>query len=299
MIWIDGQLRGCDATVSVFDRGLLYGDGLFETMPIYAGRPFLLDDHLARLMRGTQALRIANAPSLDDWRAAVSALLDAERPDCATLRLWITRGVNTGSGLACSAATRPTWIAACLPARRYDARVYGEGMVLALSAREHAMPSQLPTASKHANYLASILAFDDAQAAGADEALLCNPHGRVCEGAFSNLFAVLDGVLVTPPIDEGPLAGTARARLLALAAASGIARAEAPIPLSRLVDASELMLSNALIGIAPVRQVLPREPADPDPAPNLRSPGPVARHLASEYAALVASETGATWPLLA
>jgi len=299
MIWIDGQLRGCDATVSVFDRGLLYGDGLFETMPIYAGRPFLLDDHLARLVRGTEALRIANAPGFDDWRAAVSTLLDAECPDNATLRLWITRGVNTGSGLACGAATKPTWIAACLPARRYAARVYDDGMVLALSAREHAMPSQLPTASKHANYLASILAFDDAQAAGADEALLCNPHGNVCEGAFSNLFAVLDGVLVTPPLDEGPLAGTARARLLALAAASGIAHAEAPIPLSRLADASELMLSNALIGIAPVCRVLPLDPGGHDPAPNLRSPGPVTRGLASGYAALVAAETGATWPLLA
>ena len=299
MIWIDGQLRGCDATVSVFDRGFLYGDGLFETLPIYAGRPFLLDDHLTRLMRGTEALRIVNAPSVEDWRAGVSALLDAERPDNATLRLWITRGVNTGSGLACGAATKPTWIAACLPARRYAARVHEEGLVLALSRREHAMPSQWPTASKHANYLASILACDDAQAVGADEALLCNPRGHLCEGAFSNLFAVIDGVLLTPPLDEGPLAGTARARLLSLAAESGIPHAETAIPLSRLADASEVMLSNALIGIAPVRQVLPLDPDDADPAPNLRSPGPVARRLASAYAALVATETGASWPLLA
>ena len=201
MIWIDGQLRGCDATVSVFDRGFLYGDGLFETLPVYAGRPFLLDDHLARLMHGTQVLRMTNAPGIDDWRAAVSALLDAERPDCATLRLWISRGVNTGIGLGCGAATRPTWIAACLPARRYDARIYDEGMVLALSTREHALPSQSPTGTKHANYLASILAFDDAHNAGADEALLCNPRGNLCEGAFSNLFAVIDDVLVTPPLD--------------------------------------------------------------------------------------------------
>lgn len=299
MIWVDGQLRGCDATVSVFDRGFLYGDGLFETLPVYAGRPFLLDDHLARLVRGTQALRMANAPGIDDWRAAVSALLDAERPDCATLRLWISRGVNTGIGLGCSAATRPTWIAACMPARRYEARIHGEGMVLALSTREHAMPSQSPTDLKHANYLASILAFDDAQAMGADEALLCNPRGNVCEGAFSNVFAVLDGVLVTPPLDEGPLAGTTRARLLGIAASSGIAHAEAAIPLAHLADASELMVSNALLGIAPVRSVLPRVAHADDPAPSFPSPGPVARRLSAGYASLVASETGGRWPLIA
>jgi branched-chain amino acid aminotransferase len=299
MIWIDGQLRGCDATVSVFDRGFLYGDGLFETLPVYAGRPFLLDDHLARLMQGTQVLRMANAPAIDDWRAAVSALLDAERPDCATLRLWISRGVNTGIGLGCGAATRPTWIAACMPARRYDTRIYDEGMVLALSTREHAMPSQSPTGTKHANYLASILAFDDAQNAGADEALLCNPRGNLCEGAFSNLFAVIDDVLVTPPLDEGPLAGTARARLLGLAASAGIAHAETAIPLARLADASELMVSNALLGIAPVRAVLPRAGHADDPTPSLALPGPVARRLSAEYAALVASETGARWPLIA
>lgn len=298
MIWLNGQLRDDGASVSIFDRGFLYGDGLFETMPVYLGKPFLLDDHLNRLMRGVQALRIANPPSIDAWRDAVEAVLHAERPDFATLRLCITRGVNTGTGLACSAATEPTWVVACLPARRYRAAQYDEGMVLALSGHVHAMPNQLPTMSKHANYLASILAFDDAHRAGADEALLCNPSGNLCEGAFSNLFAVLDGVLVTPPLEEGPLAGAARARLLALVASAGIACDERPIPMARLQEATELIVSNALIGIAPVRRVLPLASSGEDPAPMLVSPGPVARSLAAEYAALVRAETGATWPLL-
>lgn len=293
MIWLDGRLVAAEqAKVSVFDRGFLYGDGLFETLPVYAGTPFLLQRHLDRLQRGAQALRFANAPSAADWRVAVAAVIAAHPEPESTLRLWLSRG--TGVGLACGSARNPTWIAACLPARRYEPRVYAQGVAVFASERIHALPEQAPTASKHANYLASILAFDDAHARGADEALLCNARGDVCEGAYSNLFFVVDGVLTTPPLSDGALAGTARACLLELAATLGLPVAERSLPIARLDEVEEAFMSNALIGLAPIQRVLREHAAE------LRwpAPGPIARRLSAAYAELVRAHTGLTWPLL-
>lgn len=293
MIWLDGRLVPPEqAKVSVFDRGFLYGDGLFETVPVYAGVPFLLDQHLARLQRGAQALRFAVAPSADDWREAIAAVIAAHREPESTLRLWLSRG--RGTGLASDSARDPTWVAACLPARRYEPRVYRQGVALFASQRIHALPEQAPTASKHANYLASILAFDQAHAHGADEALLCNPHGDVCEGAYSNLFFVIDGALTTPPLRDGPLAGTARACVLELAASLGLAAAERSLPAARLGEVEEAFMTNALIGLAPIRQLL-HENA---PALHWPAPGPVTRRLSAAYAERVRACTGLAWPLL-
>lgn len=293
MIWMNGRLCADDAAmVSVFDRGFLYGDGLFETLPIYAGTPFLLEAHLQRLVNGARALRFANAPDADDWHEAVSVLLAAERPHTATLRLWLSRGRGNG-GLGCASATHPTWIAACLPAREYAARIHGEGLVLAEAQGLHALPSHAPTAWKHANYIASILAIDDALARGADEAIVFTPEGNVSEAACSNLFFVIDGTLVTPPLDDGPLAGIVRAQVLAIARSQGIACIEARVPRAALSRASEAFVTGSLIGIAPVARLL----LSGDDTLALAAPGPIFRILSGHYATLVESHTGAAWPM--
>ena len=296
MIWLNGELRSDDAAkVSIFDRGFLYGDGLFETIPVYCGVPFLIDAHLRRLQDSAAAMRFVGAPSPQDWKRAVAALLAAEQTDCATLRLWMSRGINTATGLSCTAATSPTWIAACLPARKHAGRLYAEGASLYAVDRMHVLPSQLPTASKHSNYLASILAFDDVHAAGADEALLCIPDGHVCEGAYSNLFFIFDGVVCTPPLSDGPLAGIARACIVDLACGLGMQVEERAIPYASLAAAGEAFITNSLIGIAPVARILNFNSAPLD----FQTPGPMTQQLSAAYAELVQAQTGFHWPLIA
>lgn len=294
MIWMNGRLCADEsALVSIFDRGFLYGDGLFETLPVYSGTPFLLDAHLERLLLGARALRFVNPPDIQDWREAVSVLFAAERPHTATLRLWLSRGRGNG-GLSCNSATQPTWIAACLPAREYPSRIYNDGLLLAEPQSTHALPGHAPTAWKHANYLGSILALDDALARGADEAIVLTADGRVSEAACSNLFFVLDGTLVTPPLSDGPLAGIVRAQILTLARELGIPCEEASVPRASLHDASEAFVTGSLIGIAPIWRVL----LACDAEVSLPAPGPITRILSDRYAALVESHTGAHWPVV-
>lgn len=296
MICLNGQLVHDNAAmVSVFDRGFLYGDGLFETIPVYGGTPFLLDAHLQRLLDSAVALRFVSAPSLEQWKQAVSAVISADQIDCAILRLWMSRGTNTGTGLSCSAATTPTWVAACLPARRYPPHLYAKGAALFAVDRVHALPGQLPTASKHANYLASILAFDDAHANGADEALLRTPNGDVSEGAYSNLFFVVEDTLITPPLSDGPLAGIARACMLDLAPKIGLSVAERSVSGSSLAAVDEVFMTNSLIGIAPVRGIADKDGTTID----FQTPGPMTQRMSAAYADLVHEQTGFRWPLLA
>lgn len=290
MIWLDGHLVDAEhAKVSVFDRGFLYGDGLFETLPVYDGMPFLLDEHLRRLQDGARSLRYVDPPPEQHWRAAAAAVIGACKEPSSTLRLWMSRGRS--AGLSCSGAHRPTWVAACLPARYYEPHIHEQGTTLFASERIHLLPDQAPTACKHANYLGSILAFDEAQTHAADEALLCNARGQVCEGAYSNLFFVLDGELITPPLSEGPLAGIARACVLSLAAALGLRHAERPLAYARLGEAEEAFMTNSLIGLAPIRRVVEARGTVAEWAP-----GPITRRLGAAYADLVRKRTGAAWP---
>lgn len=288
MICFNGQLCPPEAArVSIFDRGFLYGDGLFETLPVYDNCAFLLGEHIDRLQRGARALRFSNAPTSRQWEDAVAALLQAQRPGLATLRLFLSRGCNTAPGLGCTAATNPTWACALLPARRYPHGFHAQGARLARVDRIHALPEQLPTAFKHSNYLASILAFDDAQADGADEALLLNPNGNVCEGAYSNLFFVMNGRLLTPALSEGPLAGIVRAKTIELAGSLSLVVEETAIPFCEIGQAQECFLTGSLSGIVPVRQVA--EVA-------FDAPGPITTRLSQAYAELVHTHTGFRWP---
>jgi len=249
--WIDGTLSpGPEARVAAADRGLHYGDGVFETLRAERGRAFLLDAHLERMRAGLGVLGIAVGGVVGRARegtAAVAARLAEE--DAATIKIMVTRGVGPG-GPSCGSALVPTVIAI----GRADAPERPDSMRAVTSSVVRNERSPLARV-KSLNYLEMVLARREAEAAGVEEALMMNTQGRLAEAAAANVFAVVDGRLVTPPVSEGCLPGIVRTEVMRIAEASGIRVRQTPMPPEMLGEASEAFLTNSRIGIVPLVEI--------------------------------------------
>ena len=193
---LDGTVcDAADARIPITDEGLLRGDGVFEVMRLYGGRPFALDEHLARMQRSAERLRLPL--DADAVRADVAALLDAARPGDARLRVFVTRGGHRVAMIEEQHENAPS---------------------ISLALVEFA-PPRLLDQIKSLSYAANMLATRLAKERGFDEALLVTPHGRVLEGPTSSLFYVLDGGLWTPPIDDHILESITRRHVMELTGA--------------------------------------------------------------------------------
>ena len=209
MIWLDGRLLDpSKARIDPADRGLLLGDGVFETVRVTDGRPAHLARHLARLREGAAVLGIGVPRNEPDMQRAVSEVLRAAGQTHAALRITLTRG-PARRGLLPAGDTRPTLLitASPLPVSVSPARA----IIASVTRRNERSPL---SRIKSLNYLDGILARREAAALLADEAILLNTQGRVAEACAANLFVVVDGAVLTPPIDDGALPGIARAMLL-------------------------------------------------------------------------------------
>lgn len=249
-VFLDGRIAAADAArIDPADRGLTLGDGLFETLAARRGRILRLRAHLDRLARGAAVLGLP-LPRLDFARA-LDAVRIANGLEDAVLRLTVTRGTGA-RGVLPPATPRPTVLitAAAMPAPAPPARL----VVATCTRRNERSPL---SAVKSLNYLDNILARQEAAAAGADDALLLNTRERIAETTVANLFAVIDGMLVTPPVADGALPGVMRASLLALGAV------ERPLTGAALAGADALFLTSSL-GIRPVATLGDRAfPASP------------------------------------
>jgi branched-chain amino acid aminotransferase len=263
LVHLNGALVPTDeARIPVADRGFLLGDGLFETMRAYDGRPAFLAEHLARLRQGAAAMRLA-VP--DDLAERVRATLAANGgPDCA-VRVTLTRGPG-GRGASPRGAGPPTVLVALSPVP-HDEALYARGLRLVV-ARAPASGLGLKTTS----YAANVLARIEADEAGADEALFADAQGRLLEATQANLLLVRGGELVTPPLG-GILAGITRAKLLALAPGLGLKPVEREVARADLLAAEEAMLCASVLEAAPVASL--------EGAPVRR--GPVAAALRDAY----------------
>ncbi len=267
-VWLNGRVRPvAEAQVSLLDRGLQFGEGLFDTVRIYAGTPFRLATHIDRLREGCAALGLP-APDGAALTAAVTAYLQACGAVDARLRIVATLGPPDGpptTALIAQPAVRPNTPAICVIA---PPRLTLEGM----GARK---------------LLARIeyrVARDAAEAAGADEALLTTPDGRVLEGTRSNVFVVRDGTLLTPPADGSILVGVTRGVVLELALAAGIPTQEAAITAETIAGATELFVTGSVSEIRPVAEVRGHFTAAGT------VPGPITAQLQQAFAACVARE---------
>jgi len=276
-VHLDGRLiPAARARISALDRGLLYGDGLFETVRIYRGVPFALDDHLARLDNSSHLLGI-DLPRID-WRARVAALLQRNglaRSD-GRVRITVTRGVGK-LGLLPPADAVPTVLITAeelgIPVRKLQRS--GVKAVLLPFGREGFLAEH-----KTLDYLPGVLGRSLAARHHAYEGLYVTGTGRVTEGTTSNLFVVRGGRLATPPI-RGILPGVTRAHVIELAEAAGIPVAHQTLTIRSLAGIEEAFLTSSSV------EVLPLVAIDDRPVGGGHV-GPVTRRLQRLYQAYVA-----------
>src|SRR5687768_799932 len=223
---IDGVLQPArEAKVSVFDRGFLYGDSAFEVMRTYGRVPFRGREHLERLGRSCQRLRMALPVTLEELAGRVDRAVAASAQAECWLRIVVTRGVGP-IGLDLSADLQPSALVFALPLKTPDERAYREGIAVGLVHTIRSVDGTAAAGAKTSNYLASMLALDEVKRRGCQEAIILGAGGEVVEGASSNVFAVQRGVLITPPVSAGILEGITRRTVLELAAERAIAIAE-------------------------------------------------------------------------
>jgi len=241
-----------EATVSIFDRGFLYGDGVFETMRMYSGKIFRLAQHLQRLTYGLESLRLDCTVETAQVEAIFDELLDRNQLKDGVARICVTSGPTEFDR---GGEARPTLV---LTAQPLDpARV--PASLRAMTATIRLDEDSVFAGVKTSNRLSYIVARTQAKQAGYDEALLLNEHSHVCEFSVSNIFTVKTGALWTPPLMDGPLPGVTRDAVIMLAAKLGIACYEMSLGLDGFADADEVFATNSLIEIVPVRQLDERQ----------------------------------------
>jgi branched-chain amino acid aminotransferase len=254
MIWLNGRLVPREqAHIDIADRGLLLGDGLFETLRVYAGQAFKLEDHLDRLARGAAELGIPLPFDVPDIASAVHETLEAHHLDAASaaLRITLTRGPGQ-RGLLPPEDPSPNLIISVSP---YHPAVSGDGFTVVTSKRARRNEGSLTARLKTLQYLDNIVAQTEAAAEGAGEALMLNNRNAIACGARSNVFAVIKGTLLTPPIEEGALPGITRAAVLHLARELSVATSQARVTLGDLAKAEGAFLTNSLLEIVPICRV--------------------------------------------
>ena len=248
MLWFDGRLTPGPVPFDLADRGLTLGDGVFDTALARHGRILFEAAHVARLSAATAALGFPVPP--ERIATAMRALAAAEEGPLAAIRTTITRGAGP-RGLAPPAEPRPVLWASAAPLP--PALPFAS---LSLHPTDIRRNDTSPAARwKTLGYLDAVLAAAEARAAGFDEALFRNTHGRVACAGTGNLFAVFGTRLVTPPLSEGVLAGIVRAEVLGLAPSLEFTAEEQPLAFEEFLGADAVFLTNSLRGIAPVRAV--------------------------------------------
>ena len=288
-IYVNGRITDpAQAVVPVLDRGVLYGDSVYEVLLWHAGAPVQLDDHLDRLDRSAEALYLKIPFDRD---ALVDAMVQTVRAagvtdeDDAYLRLVVTRGVGPIE-LSIARAENATLIVIVKPADRPNAEAFDRGVSAMFVDRLRVSKKALDPSAKTGNYMNNVLALHEAKLAGADDALLLNANGHVTEATTSNVYVVREGILFTPELAAGLLEGTTRRRLLALCAELEIEARECVLTPEEVRAADEVFLSSSVRGMMPVVRV--------DEVPISAGPGPVTRRLHAAFEA-AAAEDAAAW----
>jgi branched-chain amino acid aminotransferase len=249
-VWHNGRLLAAeDAYVAITDRGLLLGDGVFETMAVCHGRVFDLDAHLARLSSGVGVLGFAQTVDIPTLRAGIAHYLASEEPSSAVLRLTVTRGTGP-RGLAPPEAPHPTIFMTLAPMPAVRETPLLLHIATATRRNEHSPLSRI----KALPYLDNLLALSEARAHGADDALMLNSRGTIACASVANVFIIRDGRLETPPLDDGALPGTMRALVLSLAKQAGLAPVETSLDVSALGAAHHVFLTNSISRLMEARQ---------------------------------------------
>lgn len=253
-----------EATVSIFDRGYLYGDAVFETLRSYAGRVFRPGAHLDRLGAAAARLGIALPLERDALERALRDTIARFGSEDATVRVTLSRGEGTG-GIATTGDERPTLSIVARPLEPYPAVAYARGIASGFAETRKVPPQCLPSELKTANYLSSILARRELDARGMTEGVQLAVDGAVVSGTVSNVFFVAAGRLVTPDVASGCRAGVTREVLLEIAGQLAIFAETRRVEARELAVADEIFFANTLMECLPVASFEGRALAAPGP----------------------------------
>jgi branched-chain amino acid aminotransferase len=279
-VYIDGKIMDdVEATVSVFDHCLLYGDGVFEGMRAYAGRVFKLGEHLERLYRSARAIGIEIPMSRDEMAAANDKTIQASGLRDAYIRLVVTRGVGD-LGLDPRKCPRPSVIIIVGTIELYPEELYENGLSIITGTTRRIPPDALNPRIKSCNYLNNILAKIEGIRAGVLEVLMLNHLGYVAECTGDNIFRVAGRLLETPPPEAGILEGVTREVVMELARDSGLAVRERNLTLYDLYCADEVFLTGTAAEIVAVTTIDGR-------GVGAGTPGPVTADLRAQFRKLV------------
>jgi branched-chain amino acid aminotransferase len=279
---MNGQLVDkADARVSVYDHGLLYGDGVFEGIRVYASKVFRLPEHIERLYESARHILLEIPWSPQKMTEEVLRTVEANSKKEGYIRLVVTRGAGT-LGLDPHNCGTPQIVIIVDDISLYPARVYEEGMEIITSSFIRAHPNTISPRVKSLNYLNNILAKIEAHRAGVPEAIMLNHQGEVAECTGDNIFLVKHGLLRTPPISAGILEGVTRDTIIELAEAAGITVQEVALTRHDVYTADEVFLTGTGAEIVPVVKVDGR-------AIGAGKPGPITRQLRERYQVLTRS----------
>jgi branched-chain amino acid aminotransferase len=242
-----------EATVSVYDHGFLYGDGVYETMRAYDGVVFKIAEHIDRLGRSATFIKLS-VPEEDFIRDAVCRTVEANKLSDAYIRVTVSRGSGP-IGLDPALCREPTFVVIAREFSRYPDAYYSEGVKVIIARTRRNLNDALNPEIKSLNFLNNILAMIEAKEHGANEAIMLNHEGFLAEGTVSNLFFVKDDALCTPSVDVGILSGITRETVIGLARGAVIKVNEGMFRADDLFKAAEVFYTNTSSEIMPVSRV--------------------------------------------
>jgi branched-chain amino acid aminotransferase len=267
-----------EAKISVFDHGLLYGDGIFEGLRAYGGKVFRLREHITRLYESAKAIWLTIPMSFDQMCDAVNEAVRINKLDSGYIRLVVTRGAGT-LGLDPNRCSNPQVIIIADAISLYPKELYEKGLEIVTVSVQRMHPAALNPRIKSLNYLNNILAKIEGLQAGCIEALMLNHKGEVAECTGDNIFLVRHGELWTPPLDAGILEGVTRDAVIEVACIAEIEVREVPLTKHDVYIADECFLTGTAAEIIPVVKVDSR-------TIGTGKPGPMTRDLEERFKAL-------------
>jgi len=282
-IWLDGQIVDeADAKISVFDHGILYGDGIFEGIRFYEGRVFRLNEHIERLFLSAKALLLKMPWSFDEVCEATLEAIRANGLRDGYIRLVVTRGVGD-LGLNPYLCPKPSMFIIASGITLYPEEFYEKGLEVVTCSTRRPTPASLSPQVKSLNYLNNVMAKIEALKAGAKEGLMLNEQGYVAECTGDNVFIVKKGEVITPPVSDGSLDGITRQVIFDLCADLEIPIREASLTRYDIYTADESFLTGTAAETIPLVKLDEREVGD-------GKPGPVSLKLIEAFRHLVRSE---------
>ncbi|BCB95230.1 branched chain amino acid aminotransferase [Dissulfurispira thermophila] len=246
-----------EAKVSVFDHGFLYGDGIYETMRVYDGVIFMLDEHIKRLYRSASLIGLNIPKKIPDIKISIYETLKANSLTNAYVRLTISRGYGT-IGLDPDLCKEPTFVVMTNEFKSYPRSYYKEGIKSIISSVRRNLKEAINPQIKSLNFLNNILAKIEAKQADVYEAIMLNAEGYLTEGTISNIFFVKDNILCTPSVECGILDGITRAIVIDLALKNGLEVKEGKFTPEELYMASEVFITNTTMEVMPVSSIVDR-----------------------------------------